>query len=123
ETKRILKSPTDPDARLSVKHDARGRFAYFEHRMVDGLHNFIIDTHITPANVPGHRILRKRIECTKERLGYIPKEIALDAGYYNARLVEGLFQNNLFSYISYRRYASKEHPECKKNQFKQVHED
>ncbi|WP_242161705.1 IS1182 family transposase [Bacillus cereus group sp. BfR-BA-01522] len=123
ETKRILKSPTDPDARLSVKHDARGRFAYFEHRMVDGLHNFIIDTHITPANVPGHRILRKRIECTKERLGYIPKEIALDAGYYNARLAEGLFQNNLFSYISYRRYASKEHPECKKNQFKQVHED
>ncbi|MEM5625178.1 hypothetical protein AAHB47_10345 [Bacillus wiedmannii] len=75
ETKRILKSPTDPDARLSIKHDVRGRFAYFEHRIVDGLHNFIIDTHITPANVPGHRILLDRIECVKGQLGYIPKRL------------------------------------------------
>lgn len=28
-------SPIDPDARLSVKHEERGRFAYFEDRLVD----------------------------------------------------------------------------------------
>ena len=55
--KRTNRSPVDPDARLSVKHEKRGRFAYFEHRIVDSLHNFIIATEVTAANVPGHRIL------------------------------------------------------------------
>ena len=47
--KRTNRSPVDPDARLSVKHEKRGRFAYFEHRVVDSLHNFIIATDVTAA--------------------------------------------------------------------------
>lgn len=55
--KRKNRSPVDPDSALSVNHEKRGRFAYFEHRVVDSLHNFIIGTEVTAANVPGHRIL------------------------------------------------------------------
>ena len=55
--KRTNRSPVDKDARLSVKHEKRGRFAYFEHRIVDSLHNFIIASEVTAANVPGHQVL------------------------------------------------------------------
>ena len=123
EIKRTLLSPVDLDARLSVKHDERGRFAYFEHRVVDMLHNFIIDTHVTAANVPGHRILLNQLDGLQKRLGYYAKEVALDAGYYNARLADGLFERGLFAYISYRRFSSKEHPECRKSQFKKANEE
>lgn len=123
EVKRVLKSPVDPDARLSVKHDERGRFAYFEHRVVDSLHNFIVATEVTAANVPGHRILIQQLEKLKGVFGSYSKEIALDAGYYNAKLAKQLFQRNFLTYISYRRFSSKEHPKCRKTQFKKVRED
>lgn len=123
ETKRVLKSPVDPDARLSVKHDKRGRFAYFEHRIVDSLHNFIIHTEVTPANVPGHRMLMKQLDELKSRFGCYSREVALDAGYYNARLAEEIFKRDIFAYISYRRFSSKEHPNCRKINFKKVNEN
>ncbi|ENQ3077832.1 transposase, partial [Bacillus cereus] len=86
EEKQTKVSPVDPDARLSIKHDKRGRFAYFEHRVVDSLHNFIIATNITAANVPGHRKLIEQIEGLKKLFGKYAGEIALDSGYYNASL-------------------------------------
>ncbi|MFD2679891.1 transposase, partial [Bacillus seohaeanensis] len=82
EEKRTNISPVDSDARLSVKHDERGRFAYFEHRIVDSLHNFIIATDVTAANVPGHRKLMGQVEQLKQLFGQYAKEIALDSGYY-----------------------------------------
>ncbi len=44
--------------------------------------------YVTAATVPGHRILMERIERVQQRVGYSPKEIVLDAGYYNARQQE-----------------------------------
>lgn len=123
EVKRVLQSPVDPDARLSVKHDERGRFAYFEHRVVDSLHNFIIHTQVTPANVPGHRILLSQLDDLRNKLDCYPKEIALDAGYYNARLAEEIFKRDIFAYISYRRFSGKEHPNCRKSKFREVNEN
>lgn len=123
EEKRTNISPVDPDARLSVKHDERGRFAYFEHRMVDSLQNFIIATDVTAANVPGHRKLIGQVDQLKELFGYYAKEIALDSGYYNADLARRLFERHFFVYMSYRRFTTKEHPKCRRYQFKQVHED
>ncbi|OZI12958.1 hypothetical protein CEW92_03920 [Bacillaceae bacterium SAS-127] len=69
-----------------MKHDARGRFAYFEHRVVDSLHNFIIATDVTAANIPGHRQLIGQVDQLKKLFGQYAKEIALDSGYYNATL-------------------------------------
>jgi hypothetical protein len=107
EAKKIIKrtnrSPIDPDARLSVKHEKRGRFAYFEHRIVDALHNFIIETEVTAANVPGHRILPSQLDTLKSLFGRYCTEIALDSGYYNARLAKELKNREIFAYIAYCR--------------------
>lgn len=123
ENKKTALSPVDSDARLSVKHDERGRFAYFEHRIVDTLHNFTIATNVTGANTPGHRQLIKQLDDLKDLFGQYAKEIALDSGYYNASLARLLFERELFVYMSYRRFSSKEHPSCRRYQFQRVHED
>lgn len=121
--KRKNRSPVDPDSALSVKHEKRGRFAYFEHRVVDSLHNFTIGTDVTAANVPGHRILLSQLDSLRNRFGRYCNEIALDSGYYNARLAKGLFEREIFAYIAYRRTATKEDPQCRRIQFKQVEEN
>jgi transposase len=123
EVKKTNISPVDGDARLSVKHDQRGRFAYFEHRIVDSLHNFIIATDVTGANVPGHRQLIGQVDQLKALFGQYAAEIALDSGYYNAPLARRLFQRGFFVYMSYRRFSSNEHPKCRRHQFRRVHED
>ena len=69
---------------LSVKHVERGQFAYFEHRIVDTLHGFIIATDVTAANVPGHKILPSQLDYAQTIFGEYCKEITLDSGYYNA---------------------------------------
>jgi transposase len=121
--KRTNRSPVDPGARLSVKHEKRGRFAYFEHRVVDSLHNFIISAEVTAANVPGHKILPSQLDSLRNLFGRYSSEIALDAGYYKARLAIELFKRNIFAYISYRRTATNEHPQCRRRDFQQVKEN
>ena len=123
EIKKTNISPVDSDARLSVKHDERGRFAYLEHRVVDSLHNMIIATEVTAANVPGHRQLIGQVDQLRDLFGQYAPEIALDSGYYNAMLARRLFSRGFFIYMSYRRFASSEHPKCRRYQFQQVHED
>jgi hypothetical protein len=95
ERKRKNRSPVDPDSALSVKHEKRGRFAYFEHRVVDSLHNFIIGTEVTAANVPGHRILPYQLDSLKDLFGVYCSEIALDAGYFKARLIKELIERKI----------------------------
>lgn len=55
--KKTIQSLTDPDVGLSVKHDKFGCLAYYDHRIVDGLHNFILDCCGTSATTPGHRVV------------------------------------------------------------------
>jgi transposase len=121
--KRTNRSPVDPDARLSVKHEKRGRFAYFEHRVVDSLHNFIIATEVTPANVPGHKVLPSQLDSLRNLFGRYSSEIALDAGYYKAHLAIEIFKREIFAYIAYRRTATDEHPQCRRRNFQQVKEN
>jgi transposase len=122
-TKKMICSTTDPDAGLSVKHDPRGLFAFHDHRIVDTLHNFILDAYVTAATVPGHRILMGRIERVEHRVGYSPEEIVLDAGYYNARLARELEKKGILAYMSYRCFHRKEHPDCRSVKFQQVTDD
>ncbi|ABO68806.1 Transposase (plasmid) [Geobacillus thermodenitrificans NG80-2] len=81
------------------------------------MHNFILDAYVTAATVPGHRILMGRIERVQHRVGYSPKEIVLDAGYYNARLARELERKGISAYMSYRRFHRKEHPDCRSVKF------
>ena len=90
-------SPVDEDARLSVKHVERGQFAYYEHRIVDTLHGFIIASEITAANRPGHQILPQQLNQLHELFQQYAKEITLDAGYYNAQCANELFKRGFLS--------------------------
>ena len=121
--KRVNQSPVDADARLSVKHEKRGRFAYFEHRVVDALHNFIIASEVTAANIPGHQVLPAQLDHLRELFGRYCTEIALDSGYYNARFIKKIFSRKIFAYIAYRRIPVKEHPQCRRTQFRRIKED
>ncbi|OCS86801.1 transposase [Caryophanon latum] len=113
-------SPIDKDARLSVKHVERGQFAYFEHRIVDTLHGFIIATELTAANVPGHQVLPTQVDQLHLLFGEYAKEITLDAGYYNATCAKQLLKRGFFISMPYKRSRSKEHPKCKRTHFKKV---
>ena len=115
-------SPIDKDARLSVKHVERGQFAYFEHRIVDTLHGFIIATELTAANVPGHQVLPTQVDQLNDLFGEYAKEITLDAGYYNAACAKELLKRGFFISMPYKRSRSKEHPQCKRSQFTEVKE-
>ncbi|MEK4425252.1 transposase [Solibacillus sp. FSL K6-1523] len=89
----------DANARLSVKHVERRQFAYFEHRIVDTLHGFIIAIDVTAANIPGHKILPGQVDQLNKLFGAYAKEITLDAGYYNATCAKALFaEKNFFRY-------------------------
>lgn len=122
EVQKYYVSPVDPDARLSVKHEIHGQFAYFEHRIVDTLHRFIIATTVTGANVPGHRILMSQLKAVENCLDLKPLEIVLDAGYYNADLIRELVHSNITPYISYKRFKNNQHPKCKNAHFKQIND-
>ncbi|MDR2833782.1 MAG: transposase [Streptococcaceae bacterium] len=121
--KKVIESPVDEDARLCVKHEKRGRFAYYEHRIVDSLHNFILCSTVTPANVPGHRILPIQLDKLKELFGVCCKEIALDAGYYNIRMARELEKRTIFAYIAYRYRRGKQDKNCRNYHFKKVTDD
>jgi ribosomal protein L37AE/L43A len=78
---------------------------------------------VTAATVPGHRILMERVERVQHRVGYSPKEIVLDAGYYNARLARELERKGIPAYMSYRRFHRKKHPDCRSTKFQRVTDD
>jgi len=115
-------SPVDPDARLSVKNEAHGQFAYFEQCFVDILHHFIIATIVTGANVLGHRILMSQLKAVENCLDLKPLEIVLDVGYYNADLIRELVHSNITPYISYKRFKNNQHSKCKNAHFKQIND-
>ena len=79
--------------------------------------------YVTAANVPGHRKLIGQVDQLKRVFGQYAKEMALDSGYYNAYLARRLFERDFFVYMSYRRFSTKDHPQCRRYQFKQVNED
>ncbi|MEK4125619.1 hypothetical protein NSS60_01590 [Anoxybacillus sp. FSL W8-0382] len=83
----------------------------------------MLDAYVTSANVPGHRVLIERIERVKQRVGYTPENIVLDAGCYNARLGRELEDKGIHAYVSYRRFHRKEHSTCRSSQFRLVKED
>lgn len=89
-------SSADPDARPSIKHVERGQFVYFEHRIVDTRHGFILVTEMTAANEPSHQILLQQVDEFQDLFGSYKKQIELDAGYYNAYCAKALFEPRLF---------------------------
>lgn len=96
-------SRTDPESGYFYRDEKEKGFMYLDHRTVDGRHNIIIDTYITPGNVHDSVPIIERLKYIEENI--LPfNQIALDSGYYNLELMKYLEENEKFSVIAHRRY-------------------
>jgi transposase len=102
-TKPTKVSDTDPDAGYMVRDQKPEGFFYLDHRTVDGKHNLITDTHVTPGNVHDSRPYLERLDRQCERFGLSPQVVGLDAGYNTAAVCHGLVARGIAGVLGYKR--------------------
>jgi len=103
KTKAIKVSRSDKDSGYMVRDGKPKGFFYLDHRTVDGAHNIITDSHVTPANVHDSRPYLARLDRQRERFGFELEAVGLDAGYMSAAICKGLEERELYGVIGYRR--------------------
>jgi transposase len=101
-------SRTDKDSGYMVREGKPKGFFYLDHRTVDGGHNIITDSHVTPANVHDSRPYLSRLDRQRERFGFEVEAVGLDAGYQSAAICKGLEDRKIYGVIGYRRLNHKE---------------
>ena len=74
---------------------------------MDSKKNVIVNVHVEPANVNDITPIPEILKETKERLGYLPKYMGLDAGYHSAWIAHLLTENGIQGVIGYRRHTHK----------------
>ena len=103
KTKAIKVSRSDADSGYMVREGKPKGFFYLDHRTVDGSHNIITDSHVTPANVHDSRPYLSRLDRQRKRFGFEVEAVGLDAGYMSAAICKGLEERQLYGVIGYRR--------------------
>jgi transposase len=111
-SKRTKISDTDPDAGYMVRDQKPEGFFYLDHRTVDGKHNLITDTYVTPGNINDSRPYLERLDRQCQRFKLTPWAVALDAGYNTAAVCHGLTQRDITAVMGYKR------PHSPKGRFK-----
>ncbi len=107
KSKAIKVSRADKDSGYMVRDGKPKGFFYLDHRTVDGSHNIITDSHVTPANVHDARPYLARLDRQRERFGFAVEAVGLDAGYMSAAICKGLEERELYAVIGYRRPTHK----------------
>jgi transposase len=103
ERKEVKVSTTDPDSGYMVRDGKPEGFFYLDHRTVDGKHNLITDSHVTPANVHDSIPYLERLDRQCEHFGFEVEAVGLDAGYMTAPICKGLEAREIYGVIGYRR--------------------
>jgi IS5 family transposase len=106
-TKDTKVSRTDPDSGFMVRDEKPKGFFYLDHRIVDGKHNIIVDTHTTPGNVHDSQPIISRIDRTMNQFSLNPEAVGLDAGYFTAPVCHELEKRQLIGVMGYRRPTRK----------------
>lgn len=96
-------SKTDPDAGYMVRDQKPEGFFYLDHRTVDGQHNIITDTHLTPGNINDARPYLERLDRQCNRFKLKPLVVALDAGYNTTGVCHGLIERGIDGVVGYKR--------------------
>jgi transposase len=112
KTKPTKISDADPDAGYMVRDQKPEGFFYLDHRTVDGQHNIITDSHVTPGNVNDSRPYLSRLDRQCRRFGLEPQVVGLDAGYNTTAVCHGLVERGVAGVVGYKR------PHSPKGQFK-----
>lgn len=102
-----MKSLTDPESGQQNRDGKPDGFHYSEHRTVDSKHNVIVNVHVEPANINDITPLPAILKEIKQRLGYLPKYMGLDAGYHSAWIAHLLESKGIQGVIGYRRHTHK----------------
>lgn len=108
-------STTDPESGFMHRDQKPQGFFYLDHRTVDGQHNIILDTHITPGNVHDSQPYIAQLDKTIARFKLGPSTVGLDAGYFTAALCHELDEREIAGVFGYRR------PVKSKNKIKKKH--
>ena len=103
EVKETRVSTTDPDSGYLVRDGKPKGFYYLDHRTVDGRHNIITDTHVTPGNVHDSIPYLERLDRQRDRFGFEVESVGLDAGYSTASICKGLEGRGIYGVIGYSR--------------------
>lgn len=103
ETKQVKTSTTDPDSGYMFREGKPKGFFYLDHRTVDGKHNIITDTHVTPGNVHDSIPYLERLDHQRQRFGFEVDAVGLDAGYYTAAICKGLEDRGISGVLAYSR--------------------
>jgi transposase len=96
-------SRTDPEAGYMVREGKPRGFFYLDHRTVDGRLGIITDTHATPASVHDSIVYLGRLDRQRERFGFAPAAVGLDAGYATTAIARGLERRGIHGVTGYRR--------------------
>jgi transposase len=96
-------STTDPESGYLVRDGKPKGFFYLDHRSVDGLHNIITDSYVTPASVHDSIPYLARLDRQRERFGLPIEAVGLDAGYDTAAICKGLEERKIYGVIGYHR--------------------
>lgn len=103
EVKETKVSTTDPDSGYMFREGKPKGFFYLDHRTVDGKHNLITDTHVTPGNVHDSIPYLARLDNQRERFGFDVEAVGLDAGYYTTAICKGLEDRKISGVLAYSR--------------------
>lgn len=102
EEKEIKESTTDPQSGYMTREGKPQGFYYLDHRTCDGLHNFITDVQVTPANIYDSLVYLDRLDYQRERFGFRVEEVGLDAGYNTPDICHGLVEREILGVAGYR---------------------
>ena len=100
-------SRTDSDSGFMVRDEKPKGFFYLDHRIVDGKHGIVIDTHATPGNVHDSQPIIKRLDRARATFQLNPIAVGLDAGYFTAAVCHHLEERALIGVMGYRRPTKK----------------
>lgn len=103
KAREIKVSTTDPDSGYLTREGKPQGFYYLDHRTVDGKHNIITDTHVTPGNVHDSKPYLSRLDRQLTAFNIFPESVGLDAGYKTAGICKGLEERGIEGVIGYRR--------------------
>ena len=106
-TKPTKVSRTDPDSGFMVRDEKPKGFFYLDHRIVDGRHGIIVDTHATPGNVHDSQPIIARIDRARDTFKLNHIAVGLDAGYFTAAVCHHLEARQLIGVMGYRRPTKK----------------
>lgn len=104
EQKPVMKetkiSTTDPESGYMVRDGKPKGFFYLDHRTVDGRHNIITDSFVTPASVHDSIPYLDRLDRQRERFNLPIEAVGLDAAYDTAAICKGLEERRIYGVIA-----------------------